>query len=159
MAWTESGLFYATLRDALENVIALDWHATTIKIALTTNSDTPPFQTDPATWAGTNEVYGTGWAQGGVALSAAAAGATSTAPAITVTGSAPTTTLKYAMGNVSVATTTLTNARGAYLIADALSPKANIVAIYFGGSDYSTVAGTFAITWAGGGVVTFALAA
>jgi len=48
--------------------------------------------------------------------------------------------------DVSASTTTLTNAFGCLVYDDTLSPKAGIIAINFG-AGYSTVAGTFAITW------------
>src|SRR5512135_3039023 len=115
MAWTESGLFYATLRDTLKssgNIVG-GWDATTSKIALYNNSYTHAFQADPSSYASTNEVSGTGWAAGGVLVSAAATGSTSLSPAFSIVGSEPTTTLKFTYGaNLSVASTTLTNAYG-----------------------------------------------
>ena len=77
MAWTASGLYVATLRDMVKNAIAGDWTLVTSRIALHNNSDTPDYTIDPGTWTNANEVSGTGWAAGGVLLSAAAAGATS----------------------------------------------------------------------------------
>jgi hypothetical protein len=158
VAWTESGLFFATWRDIVKNVIAADITLTTQKIALSNNTETPDFisATDPSTWTTTNEVSGTGWASGGIALSAAAAGSTSTAPSVT---QSPSKTLMWDMGDVSVATTTLTNAFGAYIYLDSLTPKAKVIGIYFGGSGFSTVAGTFAITWNALGVATIVMAA
>jgi hypothetical protein len=136
------------------------WDATTNKIALYNNTDTPTFQADPASYASTNEVSGTGWAAGGVLVSAAGAGSTSLAPAFSIVGTEPTTTLKFDYTtDLSVASTTLSNARGCKMYRDALSPKALVVAIWFGGSDYSTSAGTFAITFNASGVITVTLAA
>ena len=66
--------------------------------------------------------------------------------------------LSWTASNVSVATTTLTSAYGGYFYADALSPKYKIIGIYFGGSPYSTVAGTFAITWSAGTIATITCA-
>jgi hypothetical protein len=88
-----------------------------------------------------------------VALSAAAAGASSVTPTVTdVSG-----TLKYTFTNaVSVATTTLTNARGLIMYADALASDNNIFAVTFG-ADYSTVAGTFGITPHANGLFTIDL--
>jgi hypothetical protein len=162
VAWTESGIYYQLLRDTLKssgNIVA-GWDATTNKIALYSNSDTPGFQDDPATFSSTNEVFGTGWATGGVLVSAAGAGSTSLAPAFSIVGTAPTTTLKFDYTtDLSVASTTLANARGCKMYRDALSPKALVVAIWFGGSDYSTSAGTFAITFSPSGVIIVTLAA
>jgi hypothetical protein len=61
--------------------------------------------------------------------------------------------VKFDATDVSVATTTLTNARCYLLYADALAGDRAIVLINFG-ADYSTVAGTFAITWDAAGVWT-----
>jgi hypothetical protein len=128
------------------------------KIALHNNTltqGTAPINYDATslTWANTNEVSGTGWAAGGVLLSTAAAGSTSTAPSLSVS---PAGTLMYDMGDVSVASTTLTNARGCIIYNDSVTGPANysdqmLVAVTFG-ADYSTNNGTFGITWAGTGV-------
>lgn len=160
MAWTKSGLYITTITDLL-NTTALTGNTagtgpfllTTNKIALHSNAltdGTAPINFSAASpnWANTSEVSGTGWAAGGVLFSAAAAGGTSVAPAFT---ESPTGSIKYGMSNVSVATTTLTNARGCIMYADALTAPAALVdamlvAVTFG-ADYSTVAGTFAITW------------
>lgn len=148
MAVTVSGLYVANMIDVFDATqLAVDLSLTTHKIALLSNSATPNFSTD-ASWSSTNEVSGTGWASGGIALSAAAAGATSTAPTNT---ESPTGSQMYDMGDVSVASTTLTNARAARIYADALAGDNLIVLINFG-ADYSTVAGTFGIAWAATGV-------
>jgi len=106
--------------------------------------------------AGANEVSGTGWAAGGVLLSAAAAGATSTAPTLTVS---PAGTVMWDMTDVAVSSTTLTAARAAMIYADAITaPNADpaIILINFT-SDFSTVNGTFGIQFAATGVATFDL--
>lgn len=152
MAVTVSGLFIATWEDILDATqLAIDLSLTTHKLALFSNSITPNFSTDTAYGVApynANEVSGTGWASGGVALSAAATGGTSTSPTLT---ESPTGSLMYDMGDVSVASTTLTNARCALLYADALAGNNAIVLVNFG-ADYSTVAGTFGIQWAATGV-------
>lgn len=107
--------------------------------------------------AGANEVSGTGWSAGGVLLSAAAAGATSTAPTLTVS---PAETVMWDMGDVSVASTTLTNARCAMIYADAITaPNADpaIILIDFA-AGFSTSNGTLGIQWSATGVGTFDLA-
>lgn len=143
MAVTASGLYVANFVDVLDATqLAIDLSLTTHKIALLSNAATPNFSTD-ASWTSTNEVSGTGWASGGIALSAAAVGATSTSPTLT---ESPTGSIKYDMGDIEVATTTLTNARAARIYADALAGDNLIVLVNFGG-DYSTVAGTFKIIW------------
>ena len=148
MAVTVSGLYVANMIDVYDATqLAIDLSLTTHKIALISNSATPNFSTD-VSWSSTNEVSGTGWASGGIALSAAAAGATSTSPTNT---ESPTGSQMYDMGDISVASTTLTNARAARIYADALAGDNLIVLINFG-ADYSTVNGTFGIQWAATGV-------
>lgn len=148
MAVTVSGLYVANMIDVYDATqLAIDLSLATHKIALISNSATPNFSTD-ASWNSTNEVSGTGWASGGVALSAAAAGATSTSPTNT---ESPTGSQMYDMGDIAVSTTTLTLARAARIYADALAGDNLIVLINFG-ADYSTVAGTFGIVWASTGV-------
>lgn len=150
MAVTVSGLYVANWVDALDaSQLAIDLSLTTHKLALLSNSATPNFDTD-ASWNSTNEVSGTGWASGGVALSAISAGGTSASPTLTTSSGS----MIYDMNDVSVASTTLTNARACRLYADALTtPTADalIVLVNFG-ADYSTTAGTFGIQWAAGGV-------
>jgi hypothetical protein len=152
MAITVSGLYVANWIDILDATqLAIDTSLTTHKLALYNNTLTPNFSSDVGYGAApftSNEVSGTGWASGGVALSAAASGATSTSPTTT---ESPTGTLMYDMGDVAVSGTTLTNARGVVLYANALTNKNAIVLINFG-ADYSTNNGIFGITWAAGGV-------
>lgn len=131
----------ATIRDALKNAIALNFGGTgpdTIKCALFTNTCTPAQDTDPASYAAApynaNEVSGTNWAAGGVAL---------TTPTMTLVAGVG---VMFDAVDVSVASTTLASARGCLIYDDTLAPKAAIIAITFG-ADYSTTNGTFAITW------------
>ncbi len=142
MAVTASGLFVATIVDALDTTqLALDLDLETHKGALFNNSITPNFTTDTAYGSGTyatNEVTGTNWASGGVALTGTTLTASSGAMVFDAT-------------DVSVATTTISNARCYVLYADALAGNNLIALVNFGG-DYSTVAGTFAITWDSGGI-------
>lgn len=153
MAWTASGLYVTNWIDILDATqLAIDLSLTTHKIALQSNSATPNFSTD-ASWTNSNEVSGTGWASGGIALSAAASGGGSTSPTTT---ESPTGTLMYDMADVAVSGTTLTNARAARIYADALAGDNLIVGINFG-ADYSTVAGILGIAWASGGVFTIDL--
>lgn len=151
MAVTVSGLYVANMIDVFDATqLAIDLSLTSHKLALLSNSATPNFAGNgDVSWSSTNEVSGTGWATGGVALSAAAAGATSTAP--TLTDPSNVGSMMYDMGDVSVASTTLTNARAVRLYADALAGDNLIVLVNFG-ADYSTSNGTFAITWHVNGV-------
>lgn len=151
MAVTASGLYVQNFIDELDATnVGLDLSLTTHKFALLSNSATPNFDTD-VTWSNTNEVTGTGWVTGGIALSAAAAGATSTSPTVTVS---PAGTLMYDMNDVAVSGTTITNARAVRLYADALTtPTADalILLVNFA-ADFSTNNGTFGIQWSATGV-------
>lgn len=149
MAVTASGIYVANIIDMFDATqLALDWSLTTHKISLLSNAATPNFSTDTG-WSGTNEVFGTGWATGGIALSAAAAGGTSAAPTVT---ESPAGSLMYDMADISVAGTTLTNARALRQYADALAGDPLMFLVNFG-SDYSTNNGIFAIAWAAAGVL------
>lgn len=143
MAVTVSGLFVATFIDVFDTTqLALDLDLETHKIALFSNTITPNFSSDTAYGTGTyatNEVTGTNWASGGVALTTT-----------TVTES-PTGTLMWDAADVSVASTTLASARCGLIYADALAGNNAICLVNFG-ADYSTSNGTFAITWAAGGI-------
>jgi hypothetical protein len=147
MAVTASGLFVSTFVDVFDTTqLAIDLDLETHKIALFSNSITPNFDTNTAygvTPYDANEVSGTNWAAGGVALTGT-----------TFTGASGTAT--FDASDVSVATTTLTSARCGLIYADALAGNNAIVLVNFG-ADYSTVAGTFAITWNASGIFTIDL--
>ena len=148
MAVTASGLYYLTFRDILGTAqLAVDLDSeTTNKIALYTNSITPNFDTDTAQSAApynANEATGTNWAAGGVVL--------------TTTGFSVTTgTLSWTAANVSVASTTITNARAGLIYGLASTTKSCVCLVNFT-SDYSTNNGTVAITWNGSGIFTIDL--
>lgn len=151
MAVTVSGLFIATFMDALDTTqLALDLDLETHKGALYSNSITPNFSDTAANAAfgagafASGEVTGTNWATGGVAL---------TGTAIT---DSPTGTLMYDATDVSVASTTITNARCYMLYADALAGNNAILLVNFT-ADFSTVNGTFGIQWNALGVATIDL--
>lgn len=148
MSVTVSGLYVANFIDVVDATqLAIDLSLTSHKLALLAVAATPNFSTD-VSWSNTNEVAGTGWATGGVALSAAATGASSTAPTVT---ESPTGSLMYDMNDVAVSSTTLTSARAARLYADVLAGDNLIVLVNFG-ADFSTNNGTFGIQWATTGV-------
>jgi hypothetical protein len=157
MAWTKSGLYITAFVDML-TLVALTgagtlFTNTSSKIALHSNAltdGTAPinFSAATITWANTSEVSGTGWAAGGVLLSAAATGATSTAPTV-AEGTAG--AVRYDMNDVAVSGTTLTAARGCIIYCDPITlpsamAKAMLIAVTFG-ADYSTSAGIFGIQW------------
>lgn len=148
MAFSVSGLYVANWIDLLDATqLAIDLSLATHKLALYNNTLTPNFSTDAA-YSATNEVSGTGWAAGGVALSAAASGGGSTSPTLT---ESPTGSIMYDMADVAVSGTTLTAARGVILYADALVGNNLIVGVTFG-ADFSTNNGIFGIQWAAAGV-------
>lgn len=154
--WTASGLYAAPLGLVLGTpATTFSWDAATNKLFLTNNSDTPVYSQALASaiYGVTNEVSGTGWAAGGIAVSALATGSTSITPNFTVTSATPT-LANWLAGNVSVATTTLSSAYGGYFYTTTAAANYKIIGIYFGGSGYSTTAGTFAVTWAGGTIAT-----
>jgi len=143
MAVTASGLFVATFVDVLDTTqLAIDLDLETHKGALFTNTITPNFTTDTAYAVApynANEVTGGApWPSGGVVLT----GTTFLASAGTAVFDAT---------DVSVAATTITNARAYLLYADVLVGNNAICLVDFT-ADYSTVNGTFAITWAAGGI-------
>lgn len=137
MAISGSGLYVATFVDVLDTTqLALDLDLETHKGALFSNSITPNYTTDTAYGVApynANEVTGTNWAAGGVALTGT-----------TVTGASG--NLTFDATDVSVASTTISGARGYLLYADALAGN-NAIALVDFGADYSTSNGTFAITW------------
>lgn len=143
MAVTASGLFIPTFMDVLDTTqLALDLDLETHKLALFSNGITPNFSTDTAYGVApynANEVSGTNWAAGGVALTG------------TALSESPTGSLMWDATDVSVASTTLTAARCALIYADALAGNNAIVLVNFG-ADYSTSNGTMAIQWASGGI-------
>jgi hypothetical protein len=154
LAWTESGLFYGTWRDIVKDATNVTLVDAANQIALSSIADTPDYTSagggaNVSTWSNTFEVTGgANWPTGGVLIAT---------PTIT---ESPSKTLMWDANNISVASTTTTAAAyGAYVYAAGQSPKAQIIGIYFGGTGYSTVSGTFAITWNVLGIMTMALAA
>jgi hypothetical protein len=153
VAITASGLYVQNFIDELDATnIGFDFSLTTHRIALQSNAATPNFDTD-VTWTNANEVFGTGWPTGGVLLSAAAAGAASLAPTLTIS---PAGTLMYDGNDVAVSATTLTNARAARWYADALTtPTADALYLLINFlADFSTNNGTFGIQFAAAGIFT-----
>lgn len=142
MAWS-SFIPSATIRDALKGVILPKIGAAstpdTLNVALynaTAPGGTNTIDTDPLSYSATNEVTGTNWAAGGVALT----GVTNTL----VTGVG----IMIDANDVSVASTTIsTGVFGCLVYDNTLTPKAGLVAVWFGGTSYTTNNGTFGIVW------------
>lgn len=156
MAITASGLYVITFRDCLDPTnIGLDLTATDHKMALVNDTHAPNFDTHDQFADLTNEVSGTGWAAGGVLLSAISAGATSMAPTLTVSSGS----LVWDGNDVSVASTTLTSAMAAVIYADAeTTPVADplIILVDFV-TAVSTSNGTLGVQWAAGGIASLDL--
>jgi hypothetical protein len=163
VAFSNSGLYIVTVQEQMKGTTVTGGPinpatATGWKIALHSNTltqGTAPINYSAASpnWANTNEVFGTGWAAGGVLLTAAATGAASTVPILAegTTGS-----LRYDMNDISVAGTSLNLARGCIIYFDAATAPAALVdamfiAVTFG-TDATTANGTFGIQWATTGV-------
>lgn len=149
MAVTASGLFYLTFRDMLQNDSATDLLADTNKLALFTNSITPAFDTNTAYGAApynANEVSGTGYSAGGVAIAN---------DTITVSSG----TLIYDGDDSSWTTATFSSVRCGLLWDDTITtPTADpaICLINFG-ADFAVTAGTFTVQYAAGGIFTIDL--
>lgn len=147
MAVNGSGLFVATFVDILDNTqLAVDLTSTANKVALFTNSITPNFTTDTAYGTGTyaaNEVSGTGYTAGGVAVANP-----------TLVGASG--VITYDQDPTVWSNSTITNARCALIYADGLTGN-NAIALVDFGNAFSTSNGTFQITWNAAGVFTLDL--
>jgi hypothetical protein len=157
MAWSESGLYVATLVQALSAATTPQWTLNTNKFYLTGVADTPDYTQVAASaiYSVTNESSGTNWAAGGLTTATLAAGGTDIATALAGAGKV----LDYSASNVAVSNTTISAAAyGGFFYVNSLSPKAKLMGIWFGGTGYTTVAGTFAITWSGGLIATITCA-
>lgn len=148
MAITASGLYVVTWMDILDTTqLAIDLDLETHKVAMFTNVITPNFSTDTAYGVApynANEVSGTGYTAGGALLTT------------TTVSESPAGTLMWDAADTSWASSTITNARGALLYADALVGNNAICLVNFG-ADYSTNNGTFTIQWAATGILTIDL--
>lgn len=142
-AFGSSGLYLVNMIDIFDATqLAIDLSLTSHKWAMYTNTLTPNFSSDQS-YSATNEVSGTGYTAGGKDL-------TGLSPGIS---ESPTGTAMYDMGDISWASSSIANARGAILYADALAGNNLIVAMTFG-ADFTSSNGTFLITFASGGVFT-----
>ena len=150
MAWGGSGLFVSNIIDVLDaSQLPIDLSLTTNKVALFDNTITPNYDVAAASaayaagvWAG-GEASGAGYSAGGIVVASP-----------TLTGASG--IMTFDMADTSWTSSTITSARGALFYQNALTPKAAICAIDFA-SAYSTVNGTFLITWNALGVFTIDL--
>ena len=140
MAWANSYVCARSIMDALANTTAttLAVGDANKKIALYNTSFAQLIDDNPWSYSATNEVTGTAWPAGGVALSLTATGIS------VVAGYG----IMFDAVDVSVASTTLaTGIYGCVIYDNNLSPKQGICAVYFGATGYTTSNGTFGITW------------
>lgn len=143
MAITASGVFGLSLEKALTDTLGKSWESETNKIALISDSATPNFDTHDF-WADleANEVTGTNWAAGGVAL---------TTTEITLSSGV----LTFDAADVSVASTTITSAMASVLKTDVGSSATDqLIMLHDFVTAVSTVNGTFAIAWNASGLMT-----
>jgi hypothetical protein len=135
MASNTYGIF---VRDALGNTKAIDMDADSFKYALVLDTYTPNFSTHDEYADITNEVSGTGYTATGPTLASS-------------TWAISSTYVMFDAADISLSTTTLTNVRGGVLYDDTISGDPLVCAITFG-ADYSTTAGTFAVTHSANGI-------
>jgi hypothetical protein len=157
VAWSNSKVFTAFVKDTLDKTIDNDLDADTFKVALYDNDITPDNTVSSANsaynagqWtASGNEVSEAGqWAAGGVAL---------TTPDIT---SATTTITWDATDTASGSAADLANVYGCLVYDDTLStPVADqgVCYNYLGGAN-SVVNGTFTVIWSASGIMSFSVA-
>lgn len=139
MAWTTSGLYVDTFKQALGvAALDLDLDDDTHKIALYTNSLTPDFAATDPQYSATNEVSGAGYTAGGATLTTAT---------LTVASGY----LKFDADNPEWTSSTISSIRGGIVYADALTNNNLICGIDFG-QDYQTADGTLLITWNANGI-------
>jgi hypothetical protein len=143
MAITASGAFGLSLEKCFIDTLGESWEAEDNKVALVSDSATPNFDTHDF-WNDleANEVTGTNWAAGGVAL---------TGTEITLSSGV----LTFDATDVSVATTTLTNAMCAvYKTTVGSSATDQLILLSDFVTAVSTSAGTFGIQWHATGILT-----
>lgn len=143
MAITASGVFGLSLEKALNDTLGKSWEAEDNKISLISDSATPNFDTmDFWNDLVANEVTGTNWAAGGVAL---------TGTEITLSSGV----LTFDATDVSVASTTITGAMASVLRTNVGSDATDqLIMLHDFVNAVSTVNGTFAITWNASGLLT-----
>jgi hypothetical protein len=149
MAIGNSGLFIPTFRDIFDlTQLPIDFDAETHKVALFTDTVTPNYSTDTAYGVApynANEIpNGSGYTTGGATLTT------------TTLTESPAGTLMWDAADVAWAASTITNAKGCLIYADASAGNEAICLVTFT-TPYSTTNGTFTIQWASGGIFTIDL--
>jgi hypothetical protein len=142
MAITASGIYGLSLEKMMIDTLGESLEAEDNKVALVSDSYTPNFDTHDFFADLTNEVTGTNWASGGVAL---------TGTEITLSSGV----LTFDATDVSVASTTISSAMAAVLYTNVGSGATDQLILL---SDFvnavSTSAGTFGIAWSASGILT-----
>ncbi len=120
----------------------IDFTSNTIKVALTTASYTPNQATHDFFDDITNEVSGTGYSAGGATLGSK-----------TVTLDTTNKWVVFDAADVSLTTSTISNARYAVIYkSTGVASTSPLIALIDFGSNQSTNASTFAITWSTDGI-------
>lgn len=138
------GLFHNSLALGL-----IDWTNDTIKAMLTTNSYTPNQDTHDFKNDVTNEVSGTGYTAGGVALASKS-----------LAYDTATNTLKYDAADISWTSATLTAVRNIILYDDTPATDATkpLIAFVTLDQDYACTNGTLSVAWNASGILTVTVA-
>lgn len=152
MAWSESKIFIALIKDALDNTVAIDLGADAFKVALYDNDITPDRTVSSANsafnagqWAtsGNEVIDSSGWPTGGRSL---------VSP--TWTSSSGTATFDAADTASANSTTTLTANYGCLVYDDTLTSPADqgVCYNYFGGAQQVT-SGLYTVVWHPSGIM------
>jgi len=136
-----SFIYTAFIKKTLDGT-NIDFTSNTIKVALTTSSYTPNQATHDFFDDITNEVSGTGYTAGGATLGSK-----------TVTLDTTNKWVVFDAADTSWTTSTITNARYAVIYkSTGTASTSPLVALIDLGSNQSTSASTFAITWSSDGI-------
>ena len=143
MSITASGVYGLSLEKALIDTLGESWEAEDNKVLLVSDSETPDFTADDFRNDVTaNEVTGTNWSAGGVAL---------TGTEITLSSGV----LTFDATDVSVASTTITSAMASVLYTNVGADTTDqLVMLHDFVTAVSTSNGTFAIAWNASGLMT-----
>lgn len=142
MAITASGIYGPAVIAAFSDTLGFSLGIETMKVALVNDTHAPDFDLDDFFDDIDNEVTGTGWAAGGVALTGT-----------TLTGSSGVVT--FDATDVSETGTTLTNAMASVLYqGTGTAATDDLVMLHDFVTAVSTSSGTFGIAWNASGLAT-----
>ena len=142
-----SGIYNLHKQYILDNTTngRVDWDADTVKVALTTSSYTPNFDTHNFFDDITNEVVGTGYTAGGATLAT-----------VTVTLDTTNDRVDVDAADASWTTSTITARYGVIYKDTGTASTSPLIALIDFGSDQTSTAGTFTIAWNASGIVRLA---